>query len=62
MFSHDKVERIVGWAVSYQVISNEQAGKESMKGEKLVLSSKAIEHGIEMLESAQPQATRVSIP
>jgi len=51
------VERIVGWAVSYQVIANDSAGKESTKDEKLVITSKAIEYGIEMMDTVQPPTT-----
>lgn len=50
----------MGWAISYQVMADESAGKDSKnENGKLVLSSKAIEYGIEMMDSVQPPATRV---
>jgi hypothetical protein len=60
VFTSDKVEKIVGWAVGHHLVNSEQKGQEvRMDGTKLMLPATAIDHGIRMLNRIQPLATKV---
>lgn len=62
VFTSDKVEKIVGWAVGHHLVNSEQKGQEvRMDGTKLMLPATAIDHGIRMFNRIQPLATKTSL-
>jgi SpoVK/Ycf46/Vps4 family AAA+-type ATPase len=62
VFTSDKVEKIVGWAVGHYLINSDKKGQEvKMDGTKLMIPATAIDHGIRMLNRLQPLDTKTSL-
>jgi SpoVK/Ycf46/Vps4 family AAA+-type ATPase len=52
VFSTEHVEKVVGWAISHHLMNAETV---DVKDDKLCISPKSVEHGIEMLVSGEPE-------
>lgn len=62
VFSPDKVEKIVGWAVGHHLVTSEQKQQEvQTKDNKLMLPAASIDHGIRTLNRLQPAVQKISL-
>jgi hypothetical protein len=55
IFSSEEVEKIVGWAVSFQLMS--AANSDISANGKLQLTDKSIDYGIQMLKNSEPESS-----
>jgi len=62
ILTNEKLEKIVGWAVGHHIMTSQNKGQDiTMDGNKLMLPSVAIDHGIRLLNRLQPITTKVTL-